>query len=84
MQCFTCDIDVSDFTQFIINGQWQPPLPHQRTVFVQRGPILVEDVLGIWWGDPFPGSVPPHIGVVVSKRTALKNTLATDDKSRVA
>ncbi|RJE18328.1 hypothetical protein PHISCL_09340 [Aspergillus sclerotialis] len=76
-------VDVPNFTQFIINGQWQPPLPHQPTVFVLRGPILVEHVRGIWWGEQFP-SIPTPIGVVVSKREELKNTVLKHSDSEPA
>lgn len=56
----------------MIDGQWQPPLPQYSKVL--RPPILVENVLGIWWGETFP-FIPLHIGVVTSDKVALKNTV---------
>jgi hypothetical protein len=55
----------------MIDGQWHPPIPQYSTVL--RGPTLIENVLGIWWGETFP-FIPTHIGIVVSEKAALKNT----------
>ncbi|KAI2145200.1 hypothetical protein LOZ28_001264, partial [Ophidiomyces ophidiicola] len=57
---------------FEINGQWRPPFP-PHCIHLD-GPNLVENVLGIWWGKTY-AFVPLHIGVVVSNKASLKNTV---------
>lgn len=56
----------------MIDGEWHPSLPDSSTVL--RGPTLIENALGIWWGETFP-FIPINISVVVSEKAALRNTV---------
>ena len=70
----TCNIyfNLADFIQFVVDGEWQPPLPEYSVVMHE---YILEDVLGIWWGENYPGDIPPEIGIVVPNEAGLKNTI---------
>ena len=77
----------SNFAQFMINDEWQPPLPDQyidSRYYILRGPILVEHILDIWLCDPYSSLTNNFIGVGVSKREALKDTVFKDQDTEPA
>lgn len=52
------------------------PIPPHYTVIHE---VLVDNILGIWWGKTLQHT-PIHIGIVVSERRNLESIRAEDDK----
>ncbi|KAJ5345290.1 hypothetical protein N7452_003294 [Penicillium brevicompactum] len=67
------------FPQFYVNHEWLPPLPEAFEGLAHEllNETIVEDVLGLWLGETFE-CTPLHLGVVVSRREDLKNTVVHD------